>query len=264
MSQHGTSLAIEFAVQTAFLALALWIMLKLQKLHWNIPGLLGSAALSSGLDFIPYVGHYVSAAVLLLCIAKLSRPDSYTDVIFTVVIAYALMFCMNLFLVGTMMDELKPFAQVKADAKEPDGDIPSDAILNQTNQGTAETTPTPATELGGKTESVSLTTNQTAVAQTTENGATAPMTPPDIKTNEVREPLSAREIVSQFKLKGVSKGAREILAMISTGKTIETVGRGDSIQVQTAKGKVAARCEKVSEHEVVMNVEGEKVTLQLY
>jgi hypothetical protein len=262
MSQHGTSLAIEFAVQTAFLALALWVMLKVQKLHWNIPGLLGSAALSSGLDFIPYVGHYISAAVLLLCIAKLSRPDSYTDVLFTVVIAYALMFCMNLFLVGTMMDEMKPLMQVKADSEEPSGDIPSDEILNQTNQATAATAP--AVKTGEKTGPAETATNQTTVAQATENAAAVPMTPPDIKTNEVKAPLSAREIVSQFKLKGVSKGAREILAMISTGKTIETIGRGDSIQVQTAKGKVAAHCEKVSEHEVVMNVEGEKVTLQLY
>ena len=262
MSQHGFSVAIEFAGQTAFLALALWIMLKLQKLHWSIPGVLGSAILASGLDFIPYVGHYISAAVLLFCIAKLSRPDSYTDVIFTVGIAYALMFCMNLFLMGAMMDDLKPFIQVKADSKEAEGNIPSAAILDQTNQSMAKTAP--ATEPGGKTDSTNSSTNQTPVAPATENTTPVPTTQPDLKTNVVSVPLSARDIVSKFKLKGVSKSASQTLAMISTGTKTETIGRGESIQVDTAKGRVVARCEAVSEHEVVMNVEGEKVTLQLY
>src|SRR5260221_9589083 len=47
------ALSIEFIVQTAFLVAGLWIMIKLQKLDYNWLGLLGAAALGSGLDMIP-------------------------------------------------------------------------------------------------------------------------------------------------------------------------------------------------------------------
>src|SRR5437867_1694011 len=102
------ALAIEFALQTVFLILGLWIMIKLQKLDYNVLGLLGAAALASGLDMIPLAGHYIAVPVLYLCIAKVTRADLYPDAVFTVVIAYALMFAMNVFLIGALMGDLRP------------------------------------------------------------------------------------------------------------------------------------------------------------
>jgi hypothetical protein len=262
MTQHGISLAIEFAIQTVFLLLALWIMIKLQKLHWNLPGMIGAAALASGLDMIPYVGHYISFSVLLLCVWKLSQPDSYTDVIFTVGIGYALMFCMNLFLLGALMGDMKPLTPVKADSKPADGEVRPADTANETNQATVETVH--ATEPKEKAEPVNSTTNQPAVAQATENNAPTPAQQPDPKTNDVNAPLLALNMVSKFKLIGISGGANHALAMIRTGTKTESVSRNESIQVETAKGWVAVRCEAVEEHKVVLNVAGQKITLSMY
>ena len=108
-------LFVEFVVQMAFLFAALWIMIKIQKLNYNFPGLLGSAALVSGLDraldtvlghFLGnYLATYISApvtlVVLIICIAKVTRADR-VDVLFTIVVGYALMFGMNLWLFGAL------------------------------------------------------------------------------------------------------------------------------------------------------------------
>ena len=61
-------LTIEFSIRTVFLALALWVMVKFQSLEWNFLGLVGSAALGSGLDMIPIAGHYLAVVALWLCL----------------------------------------------------------------------------------------------------------------------------------------------------------------------------------------------------
>ena len=116
-------LFVEFVVQMAFLFAALWIMIKIQKLNYNFPGLLGSAALVSGLDraldtvlghFLGnYLATYISApvtlVVLIICIAKVTQADR-VDVLFTIVVGYALMFGMNLWLFGALLGDLRPSA----------------------------------------------------------------------------------------------------------------------------------------------------------
>ena len=61
---------ITFASQTMILFVVVWIMIKLQKLDQNFKfhflKVLGVAALASGLDMIPYFGHYISVSALLL------------------------------------------------------------------------------------------------------------------------------------------------------------------------------------------------------
>src|SRR5882724_8620460 len=110
MNSEILALGIEFLVQAAFLVVALWIMLKLQKLEYNVPGLLGAAALASALDMIPYAGHALSISVLLFTMTKVTRSE-YVDVLFTVAVGYALMFGMNLFLLGVLMGDLRPSAK---------------------------------------------------------------------------------------------------------------------------------------------------------
>src|SRR5208282_499739 len=114
---------IEFAVQTVFLFGALWIMIKIQKLDYNFPGLLGAAAIVSGLDraldtvlghFLGnYLATYISAPitliVLIICISKVTHADR-VDVMFTIVVGYALMFGMNLWLFGALLGDLRPSA----------------------------------------------------------------------------------------------------------------------------------------------------------
>src|SRR5258707_3445595 len=91
-------LLIAFGVQTVFLLAALWLMIKLQKLNYNFLGLLGAASLASAIKLIPlpfHIADLISCAALLFCISKVTGAE-YIDVKFTVVIGYALLFCMNL------------------------------------------------------------------------------------------------------------------------------------------------------------------------
>ena len=96
-----------------------FILIKLQKLDQHLKfhflKVLALAALASGLDMIPYFGHYLSVSALLLGI-KFVTGSPYADVLFTVGISYALMFVMNLFIIGSLMGDLRPSAR---DAGEP-------------------------------------------------------------------------------------------------------------------------------------------------
>ena len=114
-------LCIEIVIQTVFLTAALWIMIKLQKLEYNFLGLAGAAALTNVLDKVlnlaiaPFLGSYLTnyvstpivVIVLAICIWKVTQAD-HVDVIFTVGVGYALLFCMNLFLLGALMGDLRP------------------------------------------------------------------------------------------------------------------------------------------------------------
>src|SRR5712671_2991624 len=106
--------SIGFAAKTVVLLAALWIMIRLQSLDYSFLGLLGSAALASGLDMIPYFGHYLAVPVLYVCIALITRADLFPDAVFTVVIAYALMFCLNMFLLAGLLGDLRPSVTVQA------------------------------------------------------------------------------------------------------------------------------------------------------
>src|ERR1041385_6892714 len=123
MTFEVISYAIEFAVQTVFLLAALWIMIKIQKLNYKFLPLLGAAALASGLDMIPYAGHYLAVPVLLLCVKKVTEAEMVPDVVFTVVVGYALMFGMNLWLLGTLLGDLRPSAYQSTDADAPTPEV---------------------------------------------------------------------------------------------------------------------------------------------
>src|SRR5438552_15821928 len=98
--------AVLFFVRVVFLVLALWLMVKIQKFQYNFPGLLGSAALASALDMIPYFGHFLAVPVLYICLLKVTRED-LTGVVFTAGISYALVFAMNLFVLGSLTGSLR-------------------------------------------------------------------------------------------------------------------------------------------------------------
>jgi hypothetical protein len=105
---------IRFASQTALLFAVVMILIKLQKLDQHLKfhflKVLAVAALAGGLDMIPYFGHYISISALLLGI-KLVTGSPYADVLFTVGISYALMFAVNLFIIGSFMGNLRPSAR---------------------------------------------------------------------------------------------------------------------------------------------------------
>src|SRR5256885_13599730 len=118
--------AVPYLIRTFFLLLALWLMVKIQKFQYNFPGLLGSAALASALDMIPYFGHFLAVPVLYICLLKVTRED-LTGVVFTAGISYALVFAMNLFVLGSLTGSLRISALQQTD-KDPvtmDADDPA-------------------------------------------------------------------------------------------------------------------------------------------
>src|SRR4051794_30865695 len=84
-------LCIALVCRVILLAISLLILLRMQDLNYNLPGLIASAVLASGFDMIPFVGHYMAVSVLLLCVLKLTRAH-FIDVRFTVVVSFAVMF----------------------------------------------------------------------------------------------------------------------------------------------------------------------------
>jgi hypothetical protein len=229
MSSNILIYGIEFAVQFAFLVAALWIMLKLQKLEYNVPGLLGAAALASAIDMIPFVGHPVAVGVLLFCMMKVTRSD-YVDVMFTVFVGYALMFGMNLFLLGALLGDLRP------SARESDG-------MEAMEQYDQETEP-----------------DEAMVPD--EPDAKPPPAP--ASSSKAAEEASTKEqpsTASGFSLKGLTKNAQNSVAMVHTGTKTYTIGVGETLSMDTPKGKVSVKLETVNDNSVVLSIGGVRTEL---
>ena len=231
MRSEILALGVEFLIQSAFLVLALWIMLKIQSLEYNVAGLFGAAALASGLDMIPYVGHPLSFGLLLFTMTKVTRSD-YVDVVFTVGVGYALMFGMNLFLLGALIGDLRPSAR-----------------SHEKTEALTEARQTDREETAAKVDTVA------------EPAApSAPAAPAPIVKKEPMAP-SKPSPATGFSLKGLTKNANNSVAMVSTGVKTYTIGLGETISMETAKGKVSVKLEKVEDNSVVLNIGGERVVL---
>lgn len=100
----GIVIVVKWLVYTGLL----WGMIRVQKLNYNVAGLFASSLVATLVANIPFVGGYLAYAVILLCLWKCTGADIVPDVIFTVCIAGALMFCFNLFAVGALMGKLRP------------------------------------------------------------------------------------------------------------------------------------------------------------
>lgn len=81
----------------------IWVMIKLQKMQYNMLGLFASTALATGLQFVPVAGCYLSWAALVYCLWKVTRADIAPEVLFTVAIPGAIMFCLNLWVFGSSL-----------------------------------------------------------------------------------------------------------------------------------------------------------------
>jgi len=231
-------LFIEFIVQTAFLFAALWIMIKVQKLDYNFPGLLGSAALACAVDSILNLifGHwfgplatYFSAPffliVLYVCLKKLTHAD-HVDVIFTMCVGGALRFGMNLWLIGVLMGDLRPSAR---------------------NSDEFDTSTPP------------LETN--AVRQIAVNtNAPAPGAP----ARPAAQPKPGQLVeaaTNLFSVKGIARNGSNSAVTIQTGKRTYTISLGESALTQTAKGPVSVRFKELGDGWVVLAIDGKDTKL---
>jgi hypothetical protein len=241
---------VEFAIQAVFLLAALWIMIKLQKLDCHFLGLLGSAALVSALEMIlnRFLGTYLSTpiviVVLCLCVAKVTQAE-YIDVVFTVAVGGALVFGMNLWLLGALMGDLRPSAR-EAEAKRALHD--SDAEY----QTAARTNRAPALEpatipVSEKTASMP---KPGAVISSTN-----PATPALVKPGEA--------IAKDFVFKALSRNSTNSSIMFDTGTRIYTLILGESRPLETPQGVVMVHFDELGEDWVALTVAGEPVKLSL-
>ena len=242
-------LFVEFVVQMAFLFAALWIMIKIQKLNYNFPGLLGSAALVSGLDraldtvlghFLGnYLATYISApvtlVVLIICIAKVTRADR-VDVLFTIVVGYALMFGMNLWLFGALLGDLRP------SARNP-GELDTVAQQPETNK-----------------------VYQTAI-KTNQPVQSAHQPAPTVSTNAAMQKGPAKPVAvatNLFSIKGVARNGSSSAVTIQTGKRIYTISLGESALTQTTNGLVSVRFKELRDGWVVLTINGQETKLPFH
>ncbi len=242
-------LFVEFVVQMAFLFAALWIMIKIQKLNYNFPGLLGSAALVSGLDraldtvlghfWGNYLATYISApvtlVVLIICIAKVTRADR-VDVLFTIVVGYALMFGMNLWLFGALLGDLRP------SVRNP-GELDTVAQQPETN----------------KVYQTTIKTNQPVQS--------AHQPAPTVSTNAAMQKGPAKPVTvatNLFSVKGVARNGSSSAVTIQTGKRIYTISLGESALTQTTNGLVSVRFKELRDGWVVLTINGQETKLPFH
>lgn len=219
MLAHVIALLVGITVQTAFLLLAFWIMIKLQGLNYNFLGLLGVAALVGGLDQIldTILGHFlgfylassISSPIILVAafigIKKLTEADK-TDVMFTVAVGYALCFAMNMWLIGALLGDLRLPAK-DSSFTESDQTLPS---VEETN---------------------------------------AAPPPPVVKA-------AATNILKGLTIKGATQNGNKSSVTLFVDGKIYTIYSGDTTLVPM-DGKLApVKLEKVEAHSLTLNVNG--------
>jgi len=226
MMANLPGLLIAFAVQTVVLLAALWIMIKLQKLNYNFLGLLGAAALASAISLIPLpfrIANLISCAVLLLCISKVTGAE-FVDVRFTVGIGYALMFGMNLWLMGALMGDLRPSAR----------EAENHPVTEEVEQED-ETQKAPQAAAAG--------TNRTPLA----------VKPQTVKSPEVAlPPLSVKSLIRN--------GARSSVTLQSENDS-RIIFLGETEMVHTATGSLKVRFDGLTDQFVLLTVGEQQVKL---
>ncbi len=230
-----TGAAVKWVIYTALL----WFMIKIQKLHYHLPGLLASSAISILISFIPYAGPYLGHAVLLFCLWKCTGADFVPDILFTTSIAGALMFCVNLFVIGSLMGNLRPDLAAARETESPGTEMNVDVPEDDDDIEPAES-PEP------------LKSTKT-VAPAKPNKAPASAGQPQ-----------GQSLARQFTLKGVSLHSAQPLAMFAAGGRVYSLGTGESVMVQLAETSVPIRCEAITRDSVVLTTRsGEKIALDV-
>lgn len=250
------SYVVEYFGLLTVLMIALTIMIKIQSLQYKFLAVLICAAIAAGLEMIPVAGHYLAVAFLYMAIAKVTGADMYPDAAFTVAVSYALMFCMNLFVLGMLMGNLglgrydskdSDFAEEAADFEEAVVTTPSVKEAKA-----APPTPPPASK---PSPAPSPAPAPVKVAAADKPGAAT-------RARDRTERL-AREIASKFSVKGITRGANKSLAMVHTGVKNYSIVLGQTLGMKTANGEVMVRFEEIGDNFIVLDIAGEAVELYL-
>jgi len=222
---------IKFPAQTAILFALVWIMIKLQKLDQNSEfhflKLLGVVTLASILDTLPYAGVELSGVALWMGIKYVTRSP-VVDALFTAFISSALMFAVNMFILGSLMGDLRSSARHTED---------SGPLERAPRVQTVKTEPEPGVR-----------TNPPAAAVATNPAAQLSVKP---------APANA----GQFTIKGITRNGVKSVIIIKNGTKSYSLFLGDTCNLQTATGVSSVKFENLDEDWVTLNVDGNPVKL---
>jgi len=309
---------IEFALQTAILLGLLWGMIKIQKLdqrfEYNFLWLLGSAALATGLDQILqmtlghfigiYLASYISTpivvTVLLLCLKKVTHAP-YIDVLFTVAISYALLFGVNLFILESLMGDLRPSARnseefeivtqqqeikkeyqtaIKTNLPAPKANPPAPSApanpIKAAEKAAPKTNPpvpsVPANSTKPAKGAAPMTNLPAPGASTnlvkppgeaaTKTNPPAQSTPTNSASQSPAKPVEA--LAKFFVVKGVTRNAAKSAVTIQSGAKIYTIFLGETALTQTPDGPIPVRFKDLGEDWVVLEINGEQAMLPIH
>jgi hypothetical protein len=270
-----------FAIQTVILSALLWLMIKIQKLdqrgEFSFLGVLGAAALATGLNLVlglvlgrliglflvPYIVAPIVFIVLLYRVKKVTGAD-YVDALFTVVIARALLFVANLFLLAALLGNLHARIQKAGDPEtfklRPRTKAePPAAIL--TNAPILPANPPAASPTGAAVKPAP----EKPVEPAAPNPAPAPMpvtNPPaqSPPTNPVAQPAPAKPVPNlskYFSVKGVTRNGANSAATIQTGTKVYTVFLDEAALMQTVDGPISVRFAELGDSTVTLELNGE-------
>ncbi|MGD0206303.1 MAG: hypothetical protein ABSC89_01655 [Verrucomicrobiota bacterium] len=309
---------IEFALQTAILLGLLWGMIKIQKLdqrfEYNFLWLLGSAALATGLDQILqmtlghfigiYLASYISTpivvTVLLLCLKRVTQAP-YVDVLFTVAISYALLFGVNLFILESLMGDLRPSARnseefeivtqqqeikkeyqtaIKTNLPAPKANPPAPSApanpIKAAEKAAPKTNPpvpsVPANSTKPAKGAAPMTNLPAPGASTnlvkppgeaaTKTNPPAQSTPTNSASQSPAKPVEA--LAKFFVVKGVTRNAAKSAVTIQSGAKIYTIFLGETALTQTPDGPIPVRFKDLGEDWVVLEINGEQAMLPIH
>lgn len=229
----------------------LWGMIKVQKLNYNVLGLLGSSLAYTLVAFIPYAGTYLAYAVLVFCLWKCTGAEIAPDVVFTVGIASALMFCVNLFVIGALMGNLRPDLSANA-RSEPDTFVSAESAGAET-----------AEEDDENLDLTELLSEPAPSAPAAKVPAAIPVAAKPVTATKAQAPVVSGK-KGPLQLKGLTYNATRPAVLISDGSRVHTVGKGDLFTATLPQGRMKFRCEEITKDKVWLQPdEGERIELRL-
>jgi hypothetical protein len=267
-------LAIEFVARTVVLLGLLWLMVKLQKFdrryEYRFTGLIGVALLASGLDMVPFGGHFLAVPVLLVGVKKVTHAD-YIESLLTITISYALILGVNLILMGSFMGDLRTRienANVFRVIRQPrliyQPGKPD--ITNANPQALQTNQPVPRPD-----------TNQAKPVLTKPVPATVPKTNPPVQTTNQPPPGAptrpapppqptkpTESLAKYFSVKGVTRNGANSAVTIQTGTRVYTIFLEESALMQTTAGPISVRFAELTADSVTLEINGESVKYQLH
>jgi len=232
-----------FATQTVILFALVWIMIKLQKLDQNFKfhflKLLGVVTLASVLETLPFVGIELSGTALWMGIKYVTRSP-FIDALFTAFISSMLLFAVNMFILGSLMGDLRPSARHAGNPVR---------LEHATRVQTVKTEPETIAKTNPPAPVANPNPAPAAVSTATPNSA------PQVSAKPA--PVDA----SHFTIKGITRNGTKSMVIINTGTKTHTLFLGDSFDLQTAAGVSSVQFESLDEDWVTLNVDGYPVKL---